>query len=511
MNAGSPRFRIGIRGRLLAFLGIAVVFIVAMEIMAQRATYRVAEEYESRLDHYHLVHRMRVALNTFRQDADRFLRDPSSMPVERLYEAISALSALDHSLSPLEDLSVDAGFEVRATGYGLDAYFPLAGRSFSLRSAGRSDYYADFARAERIAGYVDMYLSRLLSVLMRDDEESFRAFTRKSKAVSNAILLGMIAAGILLLGYVYIVANSITKPIRKLAKASEKLARGEMDVDPVQVKSRDEVGVLAESFHVMSASIRAYIEGLKEKAELEKRLHDEETSLLTMGKALREAQLMNLQDQMRPHFLFNALNSIARNALLEHAPATEKLTISLARLLRSTMKEGGPYVPLGEEVDIVREYLGFQKARFGERLDWRLEFDATLGDIRVPRFLLQPLAENAVRHGVEPKEGNTRILVSVRKRGDKIKALVIDTGLGIAPEALLRLRGLIRNASPLRAESAANEGLLAGAGIGLANVAMRLQLLYGQEGSIRLYSRPGKGTLVRLSIPMKGVPRWPES
>ncbi|HWP69183.1 MAG TPA: hypothetical protein VN437_07770, partial [Rectinemataceae bacterium] len=133
MAAGSNRFRIGIRGRLLAFLGIAIVFIVAMEIVAQQATYKVAAEYESRLDNYHLVHRMRVALNTFRADSDRFLKEPSFKPVEELYEAISALSALDDSLSPLEDLSVDAGFEVRATGYGLDAYFPLIAHSLSLR------------------------------------------------------------------------------------------------------------------------------------------------------------------------------------------------------------------------------------------------------------------------------------------------------------------------------------------------------------------------------------------
>ena len=508
MGSGGRPFRIGIRGKLLAFLGIAIVFIVAMEIVAQQATYKVAAEYESRLDTYHLVHRMRVALNAFRADSDRFLKEPSSKPIEELYEAISALSGLNDSLSPLEDLSVDAGFEVRATGYGLDAYFPLIGRAFSLRVAGRTDYYPDFVHGDRIAAYVDMYLSRLLSVLMRDGEESFRASARHAKAINDAILLGMIAAGILLLGYVYVVANSITRPIRKLAKASEKLAKGEMDVTPVEVRSNDEVRILVDSFFAMSASIKSYIEGLKEKAELEKKLHDEETSLLSMGKALREAQLMNLQDQMRPHFLFNALNSIARNALLEGAQATEKLTISLAKLLRSTMKEGGPYVPLGEEIDIVREYLSFQKARFGERLDWEMRFDASLGGIKVPRFLLQPLVENAVRHGIEPKESNTRILVSVQRRGDKIKAFIIDTGLGIAKDELVRLRRVIGSSS---AEEPAREGLLAGSGIGLANVATRLWILYGREGSLQLFSKAGKGTIVRLSIPMKGVSRWPES
>ena len=525
MGAGRQRFRIGIRGKLLAFLGIAIIFILAMEIVAQRATYKVAGEYESRLTHYHLVHRMRIALNAFRADGDRYLRDPSSMAIDRLYDAISELSVLDDSLGPLEELSAEAGFEVRATGYGLDAFFPLAARSFSLRAAGRSDYYSDFAKADRIAGYVDMYLSRLLSILLRDGEKSFRESSERSKTINEAILFGTIVAGILLLGYFYVVANSITKPIRKLAKASEKLAKGDLDVEPLRLKSGDEMQILAESFFGMSKSIRAYIEGLKEKAELERKLHDEETSLLSMGKALREAQFMNLQDQMRPHFLFNALNSIARNALLEGAPVTEKLTISLSKLLRSTMKEGGPYIPLGEEVAIVREYLSFQKARFGERLDWQMQFDPSLGEVKVPRFLLQPIVENAVRHGTEPKEDRTQILVSVQKKAERIKVYVIDTGFGIQHDELVRLRRVIKSAfTEGEIETAGNPGgganptdaagsrqLVAGAGIGLANVATRLFILYGPEASIQLDSKPGKGTIVRLGIPMKGVSRWPES
>ncbi len=137
-----------------------------------------------------------------------------------------------------------------------------------------------------------------------------------------------------------------------------------------------------------------------------------------------------------------------------------------------------------------------------------MRFDASLGGIKVPRFLLQPLVENAVRHGIAPKESNTRILVSVQRRGDKIKAFIIDTGLGIAKDELVRLRRVIGSSS---AEEPAREGLLAGSGIGLANVATRLWILYGREGSLQLFSKAGKGTIVRLSIPMKGVSRWPES
>ncbi len=513
MNARGQSIRIGIRGRLLAFIGIAIILILAMVFIAQRESRRVAEDFERRLSHYHLVHRMRTILVTLRSEGERYLREPFSVEVGNLYGLAASLKSLDGEIETLAQYSQEAEFEVRATGYGLDACLPLIEKAFALRASGRSDYYADFARGDRIAGFVEGYLSKLLTILMREGEQSFSAGARKSKAINETILFGIVAAGIFLLAYVYIVANSITKPIRKLARQSEKLAHGDLDVEPLVVKSRDEVGILAESFHAMSANIRAYIKGLEDKAELEKKLHEEETSLLSMGKALREAQFMNLQDQMRPHFLFNALNSIARNALLEGAGTTERLTISLAKLLRATMKEGGPYITLGEEIDIVREYLGFQKVRFKDRFDWEIRFDPSMEGIRVPRFLLQPLVENAVRHGIEPKEGKADILISLRQRSDSLQMSVVDTGIGISPADLDSLRKKIaQSMSEARADPATSASIPSGTtdrlgggfGIGVGNVATRLYLLYGAEGSLRIHSRSGKGTLVRLSLPVTG-------
>lgn len=509
MRNNRGKARIGIRGKLLAFLSVAIISILALEIVAQRLTYRIAEEYKTHLDRYHQVHRLRAALADFRLAADRFLRDPGSVRIELLYESISALAVLDESLSALEEISVEAGFEVRAIGYGFDAYLPLVSRSLSMRLTGRTDFYPDFAKSERIAGYMDGYFSRLSGILMKNGESRFAESAVQTKRINDAILFGMLAAGLLLLAYVYIVANSITKPIRILAKASERLAKGELDVTPPAVlRSRDEVAVLAERFYAMSANIKAYIESLKDKAELERKLREEETSLLAMGKALREAQLMNLQDQMRPHFLFNALNSIARTALLEGARESERLTISLAKLLRATMKEKGPYVAFAEEIDIVKEYLGFQKARFGSRLRWRIEFDQSLGGMEIPRFLLQPLVENAVRHGVEPKEGATDILLAVRRKGAQVFVHVVDTGAGMDKSVLGSLRESVREAwlEPGEGKAKGPEAgsLVEARGIGIGNVAARLAMLYGPESSLTLQSVRGKGTIVRLRIPYGG-------
>lgn len=173
--------------------------------------------------------------------------------------------------------------------------------------------------------------------------------------------------------------------------------------------------------------------------------------------------------------------------------------------------------------------------RFGDRLDWSLKFDPALKDFQVPRFLLQPLVENAVRHGIEPKIEKTRILVSVQRRGQRLKAFVVDTGVGMSARDLVRLRRVVAAATMDRLPAARtvvrqeNQGeplgrneeeapfpadapnALAGSGIGLANLSIRLRILYGESDCLQLFSKPGKGTIVRLSIPLKGAQRWPES
>ncbi|MEN6365162.1 MAG: histidine kinase [Rectinema sp.] len=491
--------RLGIRGKLLLSFGAAIAFIVAMEMLAQYSSNRIAEDYEARLGRYHQVHRFRVALTDFRSASDRYLRDPGSSDIGTLYAKSAGLAAMDASLRLLlPSASHDAFFEIQATGFGMDAYLPPVSRALAARSTGKADYYADFVKAEKIAAFMDGYLSKLLTILMKEGEAEYRESVQRSVLLREITLGGMILAGVIALAFGSFMASSITAPVRKLAKASERLASGDLDVEPIRARGGDEVETLARNFSLMSANIRSLVEGLREKAELEKRLHEEEIALVRMGKALREAQFMNLQDQMRPHFLFNALNSIARSALLEGATRTEILSRGLAKLMRYALAGGEPYVSLEDELATVREYLAFQKVRFGERLDWDIKADPELPPIKVPRFSVQPFIENAVRHGIEPLERGGKVLVAARVRRGKLFLTIADSGGGMDSARLSALRGTIEAA--FRGEDA---GATAGtSGIGLANVASRLYLKYGIAASMHLLSSPGRGTLVRIAIPL---------
>jgi sensor histidine kinase YesM len=253
------------------------------------------------------------------------------------------------------------------------------------------------------------------------------------------------------------------------------------------------------------------VEGLKEKAELQRLLHEEELALVSMGKALREAQFMNLQEQMKPHFLFNALNTIARSALLENASRTESLAMGLASLLRAALKETGSLSSLEDELSLAQAYLEFQHARFGDRLRWSIDVPDNLRNARIPRLMMQPLVENAVRHAIEPKLDGGAVCIKTGVKNGRLLIWVLDNGIGMSSIRLGEIRARVaasleqKSLAGLDAVSHVNEKSISGIGIGLANLATRLGILYPRQCRFEIYSKTGRGTLVKVSIPNEEV------
>lgn len=508
----------GIRGRILGYYGATLLFVLAIEVIAQGAASRAGREFEVRLARYHAVQELRVNLADCRALAAQYLRERLPEQARRLGISLEGLLPAAASLSPLADESLDEAFELRAVVRGLEAWLPLvrgslgAGVAAVAASAGAdaggtsaaaagTDSWQTWLKAERVADYVDGYLGKLLSLAMATGSASYHDIAERQAENRRLALLGILGTGALAMLFAALFASSISAPIRRLAEAAHRMSEGDLAVEAVVARSGDEVTVLAQGFNAMASNIRAMVEGLREKAELERRLHEETLSLVSMGKALREAQFMYLQGQIRPHFLFNALNTIARSALLEGAGETERLAQSLGRLLRYSLAEGGASVGLGEELASLREYLSFQGIRFGSRLAWEIRAEAGLEGFSIPRFSLQPLVENAVRHGIEPKVEGGRVIVSARRAGGRLRILVLDSGAGMTFALLERLRAAAAGhdlPSPSLAPSP-GEGA---PGIGLANIVMRLALRFGDDIRLGLASSPGRGSVVRLSLPL---------
>lgn len=199
---------------------------------------------------------------------------------------------------------------------------------------------------------------------------------------------------------------------------------------------------------------------------------------------LARAELRALRAEISPHFLYNALAAVA-GEIHDRPEEARELLIDFAEFTRYLFRDGRPYVTLAEELEHVERYLRLEQARFS---DLRVTVDAepeTL-DAVVPAMSLQPLAENAVRHGIERRLGTGSVRITARCAGGDVQLRVCDDGCGIEPE---RLAGLLAGAS---------------GGIGLANVDARLRATFGERCALRLESQPGEGTTAIITVPRLG-------
>ena len=206
-----------------------------------------------------------------------------------------------------------------------------------------------------------------------------------------------------------------------------------------------------------------------------------ELKLEEQKRLLLEARLDALQRQINPHFLFNTLNSISSLVRMKPELARE-MTVKLANILRALLKDHDTYVPLHEELEFTDDYLDIEVVRFGAKLRVEKEIDPRTLEVLVPSILLQPLIENSIKHGLEPRLQGGTVTLRSRLEGERVTIEVEDDGVGVGNKPASALPRT-------------------GAGIGMKNVQERLEVLYGNQARFTVVSSPGRGTLVSIEIP----------
>jgi two-component system, LytTR family, sensor kinase len=216
--------------------------------------------------------------------------------------------------------------------------------------------------------------------------------------------------------------------------------------------------------------------GLSHALDFHRESQERELTAAQLSTRLAEANLQALQRQLHPHFLFNTLNTIS--ALMHRdTEAADAMLERLGDLLRLTLdRVGTQHVSLKDELDFLRKYLEIEKTRFGERLQVHIEVDLATLDAAVPNLVLQPLVENALRHGIGPKIGGGRVDIIARRDGQDLWLEVRDNGVGLTSDAFHK-------------------------GVGLTNTRSRLENLYGDRYRFECHTPPGGGLLVTVVIP----------
>jgi two-component system LytT family sensor kinase len=195
-----------------------------------------------------------------------------------------------------------------------------------------------------------------------------------------------------------------------------------------------------------------------------------------------QAELRALRAQISPHFIYNALAAVAGDIHARPEEARD-LLIDFAEFTRYLFRDGRSYVTLGEEVDHVERYLRLERARFRDSLRVSIDVPPETRGTVVPAMSVQPLVENAVRHGVERRAGTGRVAISARTVGGDVELRVSDDGVGIEPERLEAVLGG------------------AGGGIGVSNVDARLRATFGEDYALRIESDVGQGTTAVMTVP----------
>ena len=212
---------------------------------------------------------------------------------------------------------------------------------------------------------------------------------------------------------------------------------------------------------------------------LQERFRDRQLAAARFEAELAAARLDALRRQLQPHFLFNSLHSIASLARAGDTAGVVRLIAGFSELLRHLLEQGDRHLPLDEELQLVERYLEIQRVRFADRLQARIDIDPAVARARVPLLVVQPLVENALRHGLGPQIEPGSLLVRARREGDWTRIDVEDTGCGLPP-------GWTREAAE---------------GTGLRNLASRLAAEFGSAWSLEVMPRPGGGTVATARVP----------
>ncbi|MBB6481245.1 sensor histidine kinase [Spirochaeta isovalerica] len=475
---------LSIKRKLIFFFTIIILSVSILYFYILNNAFVYMKMFEEDLIKTSLVHNLSTAVKANNEKFAVAVRDYNSENVEAFDNTIDRVWKSWNMVKNETFSSRDALFEIEAVRYGMLAYLESAKSSLVLFNSNKDLFSEQLLRANRIEDYIETYLDRLINVRL---EESSKLHESQKEAVSHIqriSFLGILFISLLSLVFGNFFSVTLTKPIIDLASNTIKIAEGNLNVKKVSDSSHNEITVLINSFNRMSRNINQMVESLKDKANIEKQHYEDEMKLIDMGKSLREAQFLSLQSQINPHFLFNTLNTIARTSMFEQAPKTVRLIECLSNVFRYNLNNQDKAVSLKEELEILDEYMFIQQTRYGDRLKFSIDNRIDASHIRIPIFTLQPLVENAVKYGIEPKEEGGRISIDVDRIRDGILIKVEDTGIGFDID-----------------KSRQTVNSLDSTGIGVENVKKRLALKFNGKEKFSLHSVIGEGTVVEIFIP----------
>lgn len=301
---------------------------------------------------------------------------------------------------------------------------------------------------------------------------------QQSRRLSTGISVGCTSFALLC---VFAIVSSINRRLRRLVSQSEEIARGNFVQTELSEAGQDEFSILEHSINRMSIRLQDLID----------REYKEQLFRAELEKETNQAKLLALQEQVNPHFMFNALESIRLKAIAKDERETAGMIKYMARMFRNLLEWNDNIITLRDEIGFLDEFLHIQKYRFEDEFSYEIDVTQEAYACLLPKMMLQPLVENACVHGVEAVSSDRWISVKAWVEADKLWLAVEDNGGGMSAEKLQELREMLKGEAK------------AGKSVGLWNVYRRLVLYYGDEFGFEINSVLKKGTVCTITIPAR--------
>ena len=303
----------------------------------------------------------------------------------------------------------------------------------------------------------------------------FSEITAVGKKIQNQMLLMFLLISTAAYILAYVISSSITKNISLLLKNIRLLKKGDFNIE-ITTKSNDEIGELIENFNSMSARLKFLV--------------DEQYRI---GLEAKNAELLALQAQINPHFLYNTLDMINWSAINNNVPEISDTVQTLSRFYKLSLSKGSNIIPIRNEIEHVRMYMEIQNMRFENIFDFQVHIDEEVYQYTTIKIILQPIVENSVLHGILQKDDRSGLILITGHVSEGVITLKVqDNGIGIKPEKLKTLLTHKSNTSGTH-------------GYGVRNINERIKLFYGEQYGLEYKSAPGRGTTVIIRIPA-GIP-----
>lgn len=322
--------------------------------------------------------------------------------------------------------------------------------------------------------YAEYPISRgkLRIVHMMDMTEKNRRFSDLLYLISGIGLLVFL----LIIVFLWLMFGNMAKNMKILLDNINRVSQGDFELEPTLFSKGDEMDVLAFNIQEMSGRIKALMDQVVRDREIKQQNQYQ----------LLEFRYHELQSQVNPHFLFNILQSINGIAQINGDIQVSRLICMLSKFFRGNLERRKVSCELREELEYSRNYMELYKNIYPDRLKIEWNVDESLLSVRIPTYILQPIVENSLVHGMEPMIGTCTICITITGSGDRLVILVRDDGQGIESEKLARIMA----------------GREESRHIGIRNVQDRIQMLYGKEYGLSIQSEYHVYTEVRLELPL---------